>query len=198
MAINTENVEEAVLVEMITKKELKELTSATNLLNGKKEDLMNKEFSFIKPDVNSSGFKSYIYEKAIDLDQRRINANALMYTPARKVGDNEAEYKALYLLLLEQMGKGDEVPIPVKFKITDVENAKYTTKEGKKVDRYPLHFYKEFADLMKEEDLTISQVYSRGTVNRAFFREANNWTILPEYSIDTDNAIKRVKIDIIS
>jgi len=191
-----------VVVETISKKELKGLVSASNLLNGKASDLQDAEFHYQDAEVNTNGYKSYLYENKADEEVKRFNRNALMFTDAVDMDttvDDKTEYTPLYKLLIEMMGDNDEIQIPSKFKIVHVENAQYTRDNGDKVTRYPLHMYKEFQQEMADNNLTISGLYSRpAKVNTPFFANAKNWTVEDIYKADPDAPVKKVKIQLIS
>lgn len=189
-------------IESISKKDLKNLTTAPNLLNGKKADLENAEFAYEDVEVNARGFKGYLYENTASGEIRKFNRNALLFTPAadiKTVIDKDTEFVPLYKLLLELMGDAEEIQIPSKFKIVIVEDAQYTKDNGDKVKRYQLHHYAEFQKEMEDKNLTIGGIYSRpASVNDAFFANAKNWTVLDEYASDPDATVKRVKIQMIS
>jgi hypothetical protein len=188
-------------IEMISKKDLKNLTTASNLLNGKKDDLLNSEYIYDDAEENARGFKSYLYENKETGEVRRFNRNAFFFSDAVKVGvtiDNDTEYSPLYKLMLEVMGDSDEIALPESFKIVHVEDAQYTRDNGDKVTRYPLHFYKEFKTEMKDKNLTIGGIYSRpAAINDPFFANAKNWTVDDIHKANPDATVKKIKIQVI-
>lgn len=191
---------EDVIVEVISKKDLKALTTAANLLNGAKDLLMDAEFRFETPSTSPSGYTSYIFENVLTDDQKKMGKNAFFYTPAVAAGveiNDKTEYQPLFRLLLEKMGDADEIEVPKAFKIVAVEDAMYTKDDGTKVKRYPLHMYKEFEQEMKDESLSISGIYGRGDANREFFGKANNWTVTDANAANPDATVKKISIQLI-